>query len=388
MRKVLGRMAVIVVGVFVGALAALGELMFTLVTGLCLGPVLGSQRGQRAVLERARAVAVVLTRWERARLARFADGQDRPDGLDPSDTASYDADGALRYIAARWPVGLLGGLVLGTLLIGTVYASVMLWVWFVTEPDSPFTVVTSSLAGLLLAFLSFHGLYGVAAMDSRLARHHLGPSEQVLMRRRIDELATTRAGVLAAVHDERRRIERYLHDGMQQQVVALGMLLGRAQRSEDPARSAELVRQAHEEARRTLDELRDVAWRVYPAVLDEAGLHAALETVAERSGLPVRLRVSLAREPAEAVRTVAYFVVSEAVTNAAKHAAASHAEVRLSQHDGALRVRVEDDGHGGADPAGGGLLGLARRVAALDGELRVSSPAGGPTVLTAVLPCD
>ncbi|AXK31298.1 sensor histidine kinase [Streptomyces armeniacus] len=379
MRKVQARTTRIVSSVLVGVAYAFAELLFTLLTGLCLVPVLGSPRGKRAVLDRARALAVTLAGRQCVRLARSA-----PELL----ASAYTPDRALRYVAVRWTAGMLGGLVLGTLLLGALYASSALWMWAVTEIDAPWTVFFSSLGGLFLVFLGVHGLHGVAALDMRLARHHLGPSEQTLLERRIAELASTRAGVLDAVHDERRRIERYLHDGMQQQLVALGMLLARAQRSGDPARSAELVGQAHEVARRTLDELRDVAWRVYPAALDESGLHAALETVAERSVLPVRLRVSLGREPPDTVRTVAYFVVSEAVTNAAKHARATRAEVRVGLRRGVLSVRVKDDGHGGADPEGSGLLGLARRVAALDGRLWVDSPRGGPTVLTAELPCD
>ncbi|WP_367123699.1 sensor histidine kinase [Streptomyces phytohabitans] len=371
------------VRVVCGALAsvshALIELPFTLLAGMCLLPVLGSRRGKRAVLDRVGAAAVPLAQLARRRLRDAA-----PELV----TVSYTPDRALRFVAVRWTVGLLDGLVLGTLMLATVYGTFPLWMWTVMDVDHTAEVATSGLGGLFGIFLSVQGLHGVASLDVGLARRNLGPDERARLEHRIAQLASTRAGVLNAVHDERRRIERYLHDGIQQQVVALGILLARARRSKDPERSADLVRQAHEEALRALDELRDVAWRLYPAVLDEAGLHAALETVAERSVLPVRLRVDLGAEPSETVRTVAYFVVSEAVTNAAKHAEAGRAEVRVTRHPGKLRVRVEDDGRGGADPGGGGLLGLARRVAALDGQLLVDSPQGGPTVLTAELPCD
>lgn len=385
MRKVLRRTGLAAGGVLAGSATAVAGLLLTLLTGLCLLPVLGSQRGQRAVLSRARGAAAVLARRERRRLARY---------FGTESAESYPADRALRYVAVRWLVGLLGALVLLTLLVGLLYASMLVWGWLVFDLSGSGEIIPAALGGVLLVFLGVNGLFGVAALESWLVQHYLGPSPQDLLRRRIAELATSRAGVLDAVHDERRRIERYLHDGVQQQLVALGMLLGRARRAGDPERSAELVRQAHEEARRTLDELRDVAWRVYPAVLDEAGLHAALEGIAERSGLPVRLADELTKEPVDVVRTVAYFVVSEGVTNAAKHAGASHVSVRVTRRPGragdadTLLVRVEDDGRGGADPSGGGLLGLARRVAALDGQLRVTSPPGGPTVLTAELPCD
>ncbi|MCT2594098.1 histidine kinase [Streptomyces sp. N2-109] len=383
MRRILGRVVRVGFGVLAGSVTAVVEMLFLLLTGLCLLPVLGSSQRQRPVLARAGAAAGALTRLERRRLASF---------YGSSVGESYPPERALRYIAVRWAVGLLGALVLITVALGVLYATVLFWGWFLFGFQTPEhgvpALLPSVLGGCFLLFLGVNGLFGVATFETSLARRYLGPSAQDLLRRRISELASSRAGVLDVVHDEQRRIERYLHDGVQQQLVALGMLLGRARRTDDPARSAELVRQAHDEARRTLDELRDVAWRVYPAVLDEAGLHAALEGIAERSGLPVQLEDNLTKEPVDAVRTVAYFVVSEGVTNAAKHSRASHVSVRVTQHPGTLAVRVEDDGRGGADPRGGGLLGLARRVSALDGQLRVTSPPGGPTVLTAELPCD
>jgi signal transduction histidine kinase len=193
----------------------------------------------------------------------------------------------------------------------------------------------------------------------------------------------SRAGIVEAVDAERRRIERDLHDGLQQRVVALGMLLGRARRSG----SADLVRQAHEESQRILDELREIAWRVYPSALDNLGLAEALDAVAERSAVPVRIRCELADEPPRPVATAAYFTVREAVTNAAKHSGATMITVLVTRRDATAMARVTDDGVGGADPHGGGLAGLARRVAALDGQFAVVSPPGGPTVVEARLPC-
>src|SRR5688500_2811250 len=140
----------------------------------------------------------------------------------------------------------------------------------------------------------------------------LAPSREELAQR-VEELSRTRDAIVAAVDDERRRIERDLHDGVQQRLVALGMLLGRARRH--PDRADELVARAHDEARTALVELRDVSWRVYPAALDTGGLAAALESVAERAPLPVRIHCDLPVEPAATVRAAAWFVVSEAVTN-------------------------------------------------------------------------
>ncbi|WP_129842460.1 sensor histidine kinase [Streptomyces sp. RFCAC02] len=292
----------------------------------------------------------------------------------------------VRYLLLRVPLGLLGGLVVASVMVGAIYASMLVWaVW-------PFgwDVLPAGFGGVLLLFLGVHGVSAVGRLENELALRVFGPGERAALVRRIDELAASRAGVVAAVHDERRRIERDLHDGVQQRMVALGMLLGRARRAGeagDDARSRELLRQAQDEAGATLAELREVAWRVYPAVLDEAGLPAALEAVAERCPLPVRLEYDLLPEPDREVAAVIYFVVSEAVTNTVKHAGADGVAVRVAPRDGGVTVEVRDDGRGGADPAGSGLLGLARRAAALDGTLRVDSPPGGPTTLTMELPC-
>ncbi|MEV1175671.1 sensor histidine kinase, partial [Nonomuraea sp. NPDC049784] len=189
-----------------------------------------------------------------------------------------------------------------------------------------------------------------------------------------------------AVDDERRRIERDLHDGVQQRGVALAMLLGRARHSPDPERTAELVVQAYTESRQLLDELRSVAWRIYPTALDELGLRAALAGVAERSSVPVTVHHGLAERPVSEVETALYFVAREAITNAVKHAGARDILVVLTEDEWAVSVAISDDGKGGADPSGGGLSGLARRVLALDGEFTVHSPPGGPTKISAMLP--
>ncbi|MCX4509285.1 sensor histidine kinase [Streptomyces sp. NBC_01619] len=369
-------------GLALGTVTAVAELFFALFAGLALLPVLAWPRGRRAVLRPVGAVAGRLTELERRRLRRF---------LAVTLAAAPEDGRGTRYLLARWPLGLLGGVVLGCALTGVAYGSFILWGWLVTPINYLGLVALSSLAGLLLLFLAAQGVFGVALLEGHLARHFLGPSHQGELERRIVQLATTRAEVMAAVDDERRRIERDLHDGVQQRLVALGMLLGRARRSRDPERADRLLLQAHDESRRALAELRDVAWRIHPTVLDEAGLRAALETVAERTPLPLALDYTVAGTAplARTVQTVAYFVVSEAVTNVVKHSGATRIGVSLTRDRaaGPLRLRVEDDGRGGADPSGGGLTGLASRVAALDGRFAVHSPPGGPTVVTAELPC-
>lgn len=302
---------------------------------------------------------------------------------------------ALRYLAARIPVGLLGGAVLALLGLGLAFAVTLVLSWatqttWMMERD-PGTVISGdaiayyAVPGAVLLYLALAGAAGVARWERSLLARLLKPSREERLAQRVEELARTRDAVVAAVDDERRRIERDLHDGVQQRLVALGMLLGRARRH--PDRADELVAQAHDEARRALVELREVSWRVYPAALDTGGLATALESVAERAPLPVRIHCDLPAEPPATVRAAAWFVISEAVTNAAKHSGALRVDVEVATVDGRLRATVRDDGRGGADPAGGGLAGLARRVAAADGAFTVDSPPGGPTVVTAELPC-
>lgn len=361
-----------------GAASAAVELLFTVLSGLALLPVLAWPRGRQAVLRPVFAGARRLTQFERRRLGTW---------LSVSVSPVYEDARALRYIACRWALGALGAIVLLSVAAGLIYSTYWMFAWIVGDVEHPWAIVFSAFGGLFLLFLAVQGVIGVAELERQLARHFLGPSHQEELERRIVELAASRAAVVDAVDDERRRIERDLHDGVQQRLVALGMLLGRALRSQDPERADRLLRQAHDESRQALSDLREVAWRIYPTTLDEAGLRAALETVAERSSVPVRVEYELAAEPEKATASVAYFVVCEAVTNAVKHAAASHITVHLWAAEGVLCVRIEDDGTGGANPMGSGLFGLARRVDALDGGFHVLSPPGGPTVITAELPC-
>jgi signal transduction histidine kinase len=210
------------------------------------------------------------------------------------------------------------------------------------------------------------------------------------LRARVEELQTSRARLVEVSIGERRRLERDLHDGAQQRLVALSLQLSLAQRKVDsePATAARLLEASRGELQTALEELRELARGIHPAILTDRGLGAALEALAERAPLPVDLdRMPEDRLPA-AVEAAAYFVVAESLTNVAKYSSAQHASVRVGRENGFAVVEVSDDGVGGADPtAGTGLRGLADRLAALDGRLEVHSPPGGGTVIRANIPC-
>jgi signal transduction histidine kinase len=206
---------------------------------------------------------------------------------------------------------------------------------------------------------------------------------------RLDELRESRARIVEAGYAERRRVERDLHDGAQQRLVALALDLRRtrAALARDPAEAAELLDAASHELTAATEELRELARGIHPPVLTDRGLVAALEALARRAPLPVRVEAADAGRAPDAVEAAAYFVASEALTNVARHARAERAVVRVARPDGMLRLEVEDDGLGGADlGAGSGLRGLADRVGALDGTLEVESEGGRGTVVRATLP--
>lgn len=216
---------------------------------------------------------------------------------------------------------------------------------------------------------------------------------------RVEELTVTRAGAVAAHGAELRRIERDLHDGTQARLVSMSMRVGLARRAfdKDPEAARKLLADAQDQAEEALTELRHVVRGIHPPILTDRGLVGAVRALAASSGLDVAVRVegvaedgvgaAGVRAPA-AVEAAAYFVVAEALTNAAKHSGSERASVELSRADGVLRISVRDEGRGGADDSGGsGLLGMRRRVAALDGTVEVASPVGGPTVIEVELPC-
>jgi signal transduction histidine kinase len=258
-------------------------------------------------------------------------------------------------------------------------------------PAAAGAIAVAAAAGLLLAapWLARQ----VTRVDAASARALLGPGRSEELAQRVESLARSRADIVAAADAERRRIERDLHDGAQQRLVSLAMNLGMARErfvdAPEPVRRA--IAEAHDEAVLALSELREFIRGLHPAVLNDRGLDAALSGLAARAPLPVRLRVGVQRPASPSVEAVAYFIVSEALTNVAKHAQASQAEVTVTRDGDLLRISVTDDGSGGAAPAEGdgtGLRGLAQRAAAVDGTLTIDSPPGGPTVIAAELPCE
>jgi signal transduction histidine kinase len=210
------------------------------------------------------------------------------------------------------------------------------------------------------------------------------------LRARVEELQESRANLITFGMAERRRLERDLHDGAQQRLVALSLQvnLARAQVERDPRAAAELLDRARDELRLALEELRELARGIHPAVLTDRGLDAAIAALAQRSAIPVQVQDMLPDRLPSAVEAAAYFVVAESLTNVAKYAQATHALVRVGRENGHAVVEVSDDGVGGANPAAGtGLRGLVDRLAAVDGRLEVVSPHGAGTIVRARIPC-
>ncbi|MEW2485771.1 sensor domain-containing protein [Streptomyces sp. NPDC048411] len=227
----------------------------------------------------------------------------------------------------------------------------------------------------------------LANADRAMARGLLSPSDE--LERRIAELESDRGVVVDTAAADLRRIERDLHDGAQARLVALAMGLGLAKEklAQDPEAAARMVDEAHGEVKVALQELRDLARGIHPAVLTDRGLDAALSAVASRCTVPVTVGVDLPSRPAAAIEGIAYFTVSELLQNVSKHSGASSASVEVWRSEERLLVQVSDDGRGGAQMDGGtGMSGLAERLGAVDGLFVLTSPVGGPTTVVAELP--
>ncbi|MFF3058207.1 sensor histidine kinase [Streptomyces sp. NPDC057909] len=252
--------------------------------------------------------------------------------------------------------------------------------------DSSFELTATSGFGLVLVLLTPWIIRGLASVDRVMVYGLLGPSR---LASRVVELESDRGVVVDTAAADLRRIERDLHDGAQARLVALAMGLGLAKEklTEDPEAAARMVDEAHGEVKVALQELRDLARGIHPAVLTDRGLDAALSAIASRCTVPVTVEVDLASRPAQAIEGIAYFTVSELLQNVSKHAQATRATVDVWRTADRLLLQVTDNGRGGADlSAGSGLAGLAERLGAVDGVLVVDSPVGGPTRVTAELP--
>lgn len=263
------------------------------------------------------------------------------------------------------------------------------WLFEVQGPASASIAIALGVAWLVVLTPAI--IRGLALMNGALVRALLGRRASEQLTERVGELEVTRRRVVDAAEAERRRIERDLHDGAQQRLTSLAMSLGRARvrldEQSDPAMRA-LIEDAHHEAKEAIVELRQLTRGLHPPVLTDRGLDAALSALAARSPVPVDVTVDLPVRPSPTVEAIAYFVTAEALTNIAKHAGATRTTVTVHAVNDRLHICVEDNGKGGAVAvAGGGLAGLRDRVAAVDGALSVSSPAGGPTVVRVELPC-
>jgi signal transduction histidine kinase len=255
------------------------------------------------------------------------------------------------------------------------------WVW-----DGPLEVMLVPVFGALLLFAGGWVIRGLAVVDRLMVSGLLGPSSA---ESRVQQLETNRSVVVDSSAADLRRIERDLHDGAQARLVALAMDLGLAKEklTEDPEAAAKMVDEAHGEVKIALQELRDLARGIHPAILTDRGLSPALSAVASRCTVPVTVEVDLPHRPAAAIEGIAYYTASELLQNVSKHSRARTAALDIWRADDRLMIQVTDDGVGGASTSGGsGLAGLAERLGAVDGLLAVTSPRGGPTTVSAVLP--
>ncbi|HEY9338162.1 MAG TPA: sensor domain-containing protein [Kribbella sp.] len=359
----------------------------------------------------ANRLVYAISGWERAR-ARITRGQEILPLVPPPPTGSRIGDAR----AAVADIGLWRQLLYYALLLllAMVWIPAIVFAWsvppvLVTLPVyysafaasqaqlGPFVIdtmtkasVVAAIGVLLLLVVSPMLMRAASALDGELARSLLGRSETGALAERVSQLVTSRQQVVDSVEAERRRMERDLHDGAQLRLVSLAMTLGRAKnRLEDrePVVRA-MIESAHSEAMQAITEIRDLTRGLHPPVLTDRGLDAALSGVAVRSPVPIRLRVDVKPRPSLTIEALAYFVVTEALANVAKHAAAAFTDVVVRREGDILLVEIRDDGQGGADPAkGSGLRGLSDRVAGVDGRLIVHSPPGRGTVLIAELPC-
>ena len=300
----------------------------------------------------------------------------------------------LAYLLLLFPIGVIGvgiitfpiGLVLAPFwypIIGT--ATVQGW-----EINSLAEALLAFIVGgvLIVPFAFLINLLTIG--NGRLGERLLATSTEEVLIERVEELTESRSAVMRAMHLERRRIERDLHDGAQQRLVALAMDLGLAREKieSDPEAARALIESSHEESKRVLADLRDLVRGIHPAVLTDRGLDAAISAIAGRSPVPVDVDIDLDSRQSEEVEGTAYFVVVEALTNIAKHSGASVARVWIRRRGNWLELEISDNGRGGANLGqGSGLRGLQDRILALDGRFSLTSPPGRGTTIRVEIPC-
>jgi signal transduction histidine kinase len=304
----------------------------------------------------------------------------------------------LTFLLLQFPLGLVSHIVTATVLsVGAAALTMPLWYWAISDGVQIGLAEVDSLAEALLLVpvgavvlgVGIPVLGALGRLYGVYAELLLGSNVDPALTAQVTDLRDARSRIIEAADAERRRIERDLHDGAQQRLVALSLNLRMAEKraaAGDPE-AAELVRKAGEEAGLALKELRDLARGIHPAILSNRGLHAALQDLATRASVPTRVVAAPSERLPDQVEATAYFVVSECLANVGKHAQATEATVAVALVDDELEVVVKDDGVGGAALAAcSGLQGLEDRVGALDGCLDIDSPAGGGTTVMATIP--
>jgi signal transduction histidine kinase len=342
---------------------------------------------------------------ERARLSRWGPDVIGP-GPVPAGIRAAVTDRSVRrelgWVAGHATFGLVVGILGLSLPLSTVRDGTFpLW-WRLMPPEGAtsslgFWPVHDLLGALAVAALGVFWFVvlvtlspGMARLQACPGRRLLTPPADVDLSLRVAELSATRAAALDAHATELRRIERSLHDGTQNRLVAVTVLLGATRRAlaRDAASAEAILDQAHDAAEQALAELRTVVRGILPPVLADRGLAGALAGLGANSGVPCHINVEVPGRCAASVEATTYFVVAEALTNIARHSGARNAAVTVRRRGDRLVLRVQDDGKGGADEhRGSGITGIRRRIEAYDGHLTLTSPPGGPTILTVELPC-
>lgn len=382
-------LAYLLSGVILGALTAAAFVAMVLAGAVLAIVLIGFAFFAACLLS-----GIVVARWERIRL-RLVD--ERPT-FDPH--AKPDRPGLRAWVHTRlrerstwrelgyavvsaaalcWiDLGVLAitvGLVGSVFVQGTIYYTT--WYWY----------LFTSGVGIVLIPLALYVITGWATARAEITRAVVSPDDLALGRQ-LSEVTASRAALSEAFDVERRRIERDLHDGAQQRLVALNVALGMARLDvPEGSRTAEQLAQAQQQTRLALEDVRNLIRGIHPHVLTERGLREALHDVAARTAVPVSIDIDLPGRATADVESAAYFCVAEALTNVDRHAAASRSTVWGSVRHGVLEIEIADDGHGGAEPRPhSGLAGLSARLAVVGGTLSVSSPAGGPTSIRVEVP--